>query len=57
MFNVFRYPMNRESLDSWSKNLGDIAKVAILAIPVVLYSPNSWFYNISNGVLLCFCAY
>lgn len=57
MWNIFKKPFNQESLDSWSKLLDDVAKIAILAIPVVLYSPNSTGYKIANAILLIVFVY
>ncbi len=36
MFNLFRSPIEKSSLSAWSKLTDDIAKVAILAMPVIL---------------------
>lgn len=57
MFNIFKKPFNRESLDSLCKILDDISKIELLAIPVVLYSPNGLFYKLFNSFVLLFSMY
>ena len=37
MFNLFKLPIEKGSLEAWSKLSDDVAKVAILAVPVILY--------------------
>ena len=37
MFNLFKLPIEKSSLEAWSKLSDDVAKVAILAVPVILY--------------------
>lgn len=36
-FNLLKRPTEPETLDAWAKILEDIAKVAILALPVIIY--------------------
>lgn len=61
MFGLFQYPLHSDSLESWAKNLDDIAKVAILALPVILYSDKGMDYRLFNSVVLfdccCICLY
>lgn len=57
MPNPFKRPLNRDSLESWCKILDDIAKVAVLAIPVVLYGQNGIWYKAANGIFLGISAY
>ena len=57
MLNMFKRPLNKESLDSWCKILDDVAKVAILAISVVLYGQNEIVYKVANGIFLFISAY
>lgn len=57
MFNIFKRPINKESLESWTKILDDVAKVAILAIPVILYGVNTVGFRITNSIFLAICAY
>lgn len=40
MWNLFKKPIEKSSFESWAKISDDIAKVAILAIPVVIYGTN-----------------
>ncbi|SMB81563.1 hypothetical protein SAMN05660772_01893 [Pasteurella testudinis DSM 23072] len=54
---LLKRPIKKETSDSWAKNLEDLAKVALLAIPVVLYGQYSWWFKGINLVLLAFAAY
>ncbi|MDH3000648.1 hypothetical protein A1D23_09465 [Chelonobacter oris] len=57
MLNLFRKPIEKETLDDWSKIANDIAKVAILAIPVILYGKDPIYIKSINTLLLVFGAY
>lgn len=46
MFRLFKPPFEISTLEAWSKMSDDIAKVAILAVPVMLYSDNSLGFRI-----------
>ena len=37
MLNLFKLPIEKSSLEAWSKLSDDVAKVDILAMPVILY--------------------
>ncbi|EFM87537.1 hypothetical protein AP460_01481 [Actinobacillus pleuropneumoniae] len=37
--------------------MDDISKIELLAIPVVLYSPNGLFYKLFNSFVLLFSMY
>ncbi|HDL3754360.1 TPA: hypothetical protein PW529_002555, partial [Mannheimia haemolytica] len=37
MLSIFKTPVEKETLDDWAKISVDVAKVAILAIPVILF--------------------
>lgn len=52
MFRLFKPPFEISTLEAWSKMSDDIAKVAILAVPVMLYSDNSLGFRIFNIALL-----
>ncbi|HDX1039598.1 hypothetical protein OQ257_08585 [Actinobacillus equuli subsp. equuli] len=52
MFRLFKPPFEISTLEAWSKMSDDIAKVAILAIPVMLYSNYSLGFRIFNIVIL-----
>lgn len=52
MFRLFKPPFEISTLEAWSKMSDDIAKVAILAVPVMLYSNYSLGFRIFNIVLL-----
>lgn len=57
MLALFKRPFHKESLDSWSKNLDDIARVAILAVPVVIYSNDAIVYKVFNIIFLAVFAF
>ncbi|MGQ9445000.1 hypothetical protein ACTHGP_06210 [[Pasteurella] aerogenes] len=56
MFRLFKPPFEISTLEAWSKMSDDIAKVAILAIPVMLYSNYSLDFRIFNIALLSIVA-
>lgn len=55
--NIFKRPLHKDSLDSWCNILDDVAKVAILAIPVVLYNEILLTYKVANSAFLACSAY
>ncbi|MCX2962090.1 hypothetical protein [Rodentibacter caecimuris] len=57
MFNLFQSPIEKSSLEAWSKLTDDIAKVAILAMPVILYGENSLAFKGANIAFLLIIAY
>lgn len=57
MLNLFKRPIETETLDSWCKIADDIAKVAILAIPVMLYGNEIISLKVINSLLLLAGAY
>lgn len=57
LFNIFKKPLNSESIDSWCKALDDIAKISLLGVPVLLYSGNALIYKIINTFLLLLSSY
>ncbi|NBI42448.1 hypothetical protein GVX76_02905 [[Haemophilus] felis] len=52
MWNITKRPFEKETLDDWAKLSVDIAKVAILAIPVILYGKEPVIIKLLNTVLL-----
>ncbi|MFY1028322.1 hypothetical protein CFY87_03875 [Actinobacillus seminis] len=52
MWNITKRPFEKETLDDWAKLSVDVAKVAILAIPVILYGKDPIIIKIINAVLL-----
>ena len=57
MFNLFRKPYEKETLDAWAKISDDIGKVAILAIPVMLFGNNPAIIKVINSTLLLISTY
>ncbi|OOF57724.1 hypothetical protein BKL49_08415 [Rodentibacter myodis] len=57
MWDLFKRPINKDSLESWVKILDDIAKVAILAMPVIVYGEKSILFKITNVILLVVTTY
>ena len=57
MFNLFRQPIEKTSLEAWAKLADDVAKVAILAIPVTLYGNYTWCFKMANCISLVITTY
>ena len=57
MLNLFRKPIEKSSFESWAKISDDIAKVAILAIPVMLYGTENILVKLLNTALLAIAIY
>ena len=57
MPNLFKLPIEKSSLEAWSKLSDDVAKVAILAMPVILYGEQSLFLKGLNISFLLIIAY
>ena len=54
MLNLSKKPIEKETLDDWAKLSVDVAKVAILAIPVILYGKDPIYLKCINSFLrLC----
>ncbi|QLB44845.1 hypothetical protein [Mannheimia pernigra] len=52
MWNITKRPFEKETLDDWAKLSVDVAKVAILAIPVILYGRDPVTIKLINTILL-----
>ena len=57
MLNLFKLPIEKSSLEAWSKLSDDVAKVAILAMPVILYGEQQLFLKGLNISFLLIIAY
>ncbi|RZN55163.1 hypothetical protein [Avibacterium paragallinarum] len=57
MLNLFKKPIEIETLDDWAKMSIDISKVAILAIPVILFNSEPLLLKIIKTVFLIIGAY
>ncbi|OOF48737.1 hypothetical protein BKK54_10270 [Rodentibacter genomosp. 1] len=57
MFNLFRSTIEKSSLSAWSKLTDDIAKVVILAMPVILCDENSLSFKGVNIAFLLIITY
>lgn len=57
MLNAFKRPFEKETLDAWAKMADDVAKVAFLAIPVVLYGKETILFKGIHSALLLAGAY
>lgn len=57
MLNLFKKPIEKETLDDWAKLSVDVAKVAILAIPVILYGKDPIYLKCINSFLLALGVY
>ncbi|WP_439257607.1 hypothetical protein [Lonepinella sp. BR2271] len=52
MLNLFDKPYEKETLEDWAKLSIDIARVAILAVPVILYREDPMNIKIFNSIVL-----
>lgn len=57
MLRIFKSPFEKSTLEAWAKMSDDIAKVAILAIPVMLYGEAPIYLKVVNSFLLIIGAY
>lgn len=57
MFNLFKRPIAKSNFEAWAKISDDIAKVAILAIPVMLYGKDPIYIKLLNTALLATASY
>ncbi|QNS14468.1 hypothetical protein [Mannheimia bovis] len=57
MLSIFKRPVERETLDDWAKISVDVAKVAILAIPVILFGNEPTLAKLINSTLLVLSIY
>ncbi|MEG9490589.1 hypothetical protein QMO40_09360 [Mannheimia bovis] len=57
MWNLFKTPIEKGSFESWAKISDDIAKVAILAIPVILYGNDATSAKVFNITMLIIFTY
>lgn len=57
MLNLFKQPMETTTFEAWAKMSDDIAKVAILAVPVMLYNNDPMMFKMWNLVMLTLGAY
>ncbi|RZN55061.1 hypothetical protein [Avibacterium paragallinarum] len=57
MFNIFKKPYEKGTLEAWAKIFDDIAKVAFLAIPVMIYGKDSIELKLFNISILAIGIY
>lgn len=57
MFNLFKKTVEKSSYESWAKMCDDVAKVAALAAPVIIYGNSMLAMKITNVILLILTAY
>ncbi|HHW7568874.1 hypothetical protein ACJ7Z2_07480 [Mannheimia glucosida] len=57
MLSIFKTPVEKETLDDWAKISVDVAKVAILAIPVILFGKEPTLIKLTNSALLVLSIY
>lgn len=56
IWNLLKRPIEPETIDAWAKWLEDIAKVAIVAVPVVILGQcHSYIKFINSSLLLISC--
>ncbi|WP_439242259.1 hypothetical protein [Lonepinella sp. BR2474] len=57
LLNLFKLPIEKETLESWIKIIEDIAKVAILALPVVIFGQGDSIFKVSSSIGLVVIIY
>lgn len=57
LLNIFRRPINKDILDDWAKLTLDCAKVAVLAIPVLLYGNETFLNKVIYSIVLALLSY
>ena len=57
MLNLFKRPIEKSTLEAWAKMSDDVAKVAILAVPVILYGKEQIATKLLNVFLLGLAVY
>ena len=57
MLNLFKLPIEKSSLEAWSKLSDDVAKVDILAMPVILYGETVFLLKVLNIASLLVVTY
>lgn len=57
MKRLFQQPFEKETLDDWAKVAIDVAKVAILALPVIIYNNDPLPLKLFNVAALIVFAY
>ncbi|MCW9718427.1 MULTISPECIES: hypothetical protein [unclassified Avibacterium] len=57
MLNLFKRPIEIETLEAWAKMSEDMAKVAILAVPMIIFGQNGTLFKIISSFTLVFIAY
>ncbi|WP_131975599.1 hypothetical protein [Cricetibacter osteomyelitidis] len=57
MLKLFSPPIKKETAESWAKILDDIAKVALLAVPVIIYGETGVVHKLTSMVLLILVIY
>lgn len=57
MINLFKRPIEKDTLDAWAKWLEDVAKVAIIAVPVVFFGEYADIVKTFNIFFLLVCTY
>ncbi len=57
MWNLFKKPIEKSSFEAWAKMSDDIAKVAILAVPVIIFGKYTIAFKILNFILLVIAIY
>lgn len=57
MLNIFKKPYEKGTWEAWAKMCDDIAKVAFLAIPVMIYGSDPMVLKMLNIALLALGSY
>ncbi len=55
--NLFSRPISENTIEAWAKILEDLAKLAFIAMPAVLYGEYTFIFKGANIVLLVLMSY
>ncbi|MDP8170109.1 hypothetical protein QJU96_02250 [Pasteurella skyensis] len=55
--NLFSRPISEDTIEAWAKILEDLAKIAFIAMPAVLYGEYTFIFKGANIVLLILMSY
>lgn len=57
MWNLCQFPTSKETIEAWAKILEDIAKVSLIAIPVLVFGKETDMFKIFGSSSLFLTAY
>ncbi|MDP8079172.1 hypothetical protein [Phocoenobacter skyensis] len=55
--NLFSRPISEDTIEAWAKILEDLAKIAFIAMPAVLYGEYTFIFKGANMTMLALVGY